>query len=250
VIRVQGAQVSAEVYSSTMSEDIIFRLMCDVVRERRDSKVAGAKFAPVGIAFEAASDILPRLETIDGPAALDTVPDGTRPVEASVTTATLGPIRIKFNRTPPPETHPVAAVFAAETLGIPVELWSAPDRIRARTIATEALEILRAVCARGEVLYGHLALEATLPAPAGVMEDDWVSRDALFLSNTLVDVDSSFLNKIRHMYGKDVVEEWETGVFVCGWAPFSAAEFSVANPQLLHEEISRYLANRLRFLRQ
>lgn len=216
---------SVAVYPATDAEDALFRLVCEVLLERRRSSVRQFDVLPAGTRFGSLSDIGP-LESVAPARGADVwaaLEDAGRPVQAYLVAGGFGPTVVEFSPADGRDRHPVTAYFAAEAHGLPSDRWSKSYAKAWHNLAMRWRKLLRTVCARGQVLYGEIAVEHTMLGPTNIIDNKWGVRGDVFLSDALGDPEIQ------------PSEKWETGVFIPG-------------PDHL-DKVNRHLADRLRVMR-
>lgn len=235
--------LSVSIYPDRVAEEVAFSAVCRALERRGATPTDRVDTAPSDAAFTSVSDLaeviehrrvdaarfaaLVHAEDADAGAA-EGAPGEHRVIRAGYTVKPVGLAVVGYDRSVPGVPHPISVLADAGPLGLPDDAWSGRERRAAAKVGTWARDLLRAVCAEVDPLYGALAIEDSLPVPAELAAyGDRLTT--VYVSARLLRSRPKLEGRLRDCYADGDVVDWEKGVFLSGWAPFNEAGRSVAD---------------------
>ncbi|SDZ21257.1 hypothetical protein SAMN05444365_10792 [Micromonospora pattaloongensis] len=132
----------------------------------------------------------------------------------------LGPVAVTYDGTPraelPAAAHPVLLVLEADEFGMPREVWSADDHMRAEQRQQRVMQCLKTLCDMLDPAYAVLGVEHLTPIPAALTGGASLAADA-YVSRRLSGAAAPMLPvRLAEVaaYGREV--PWRNGVFYSG----------------------------------
>ncbi|MCP2256724.1 hypothetical protein LX15_000407 [Streptoalloteichus tenebrarius] len=243
----EAPHLSIAVYPSS-EEDQALRGVYEVLHKANRMTDTCLVLAPEGARFEAISDLADSIRVVDldeDPAASGIFElDGPRVVRVRLLDEEHGVVVLGYERAGRDESHPVSLVLSADALGVPSYLWTDEEGRRARSLGRWARRTLRLVCDSLDPLYGHLAVEETLPPPSEFRKGVEHVRGEFYVSQRLVGGRSEFVDSLVKDYGASLVSTWGRGYFICGWPPFGGPGLTDDETRMLELRMTEFLAER------
>lgn len=238
--------ISASVYSEGLSERGVFRAIYSIVVDELQAVPRYLDAVPLERSFESISDLANQTVRTERGEEFPSVLRGEqRVIRAYLSAPKVGAVVLKYESARPSDRHPIGALWSAGALSIPLELLKGSEKRRAFRLGQRSLGVFKAMCSRVDPLYGHLAIEDTLPSPMALTETGRVLNGEAYLSDRLVNGDDGWLRYLRNVYSESVASKWEYGWFISGWAPFSESGLSLANLSELRIEVTSFVASRM-----
>lgn len=248
-MRLQPPHLTVAVYSG-QSEVETFAQMYDIARELGCVPLNVVEVAPMECDFELLSDL--------GIASKTLKPDSTRlgqliagqdpalrVLRAGCSHRKFGKVIIEYQQKTGPGAHPIGVSVAADSLGIPEQLWSASQKRSAYAIAEWSRTLLETAVPRCAALYGAVGVEFSLPTPWQLSNGKPRLATELFVSRRLLDQDEAGERKLRQAFSGGEVVVWGEGVFFSGWAPYNSRRITVDDPTVVTDAAARVLRSSL-----
>lgn len=212
-----------------------FRLLNDVIIELGGQPANAVEVAPADQEFELLSDLTghKRILSVDSDlygeliAGEDTK---TRVLKAGFTNRQCGRLVVEYLQRVGPGRHPVAVSTGSGSLGIPDFLWTTAQRQNAYSMGEWSRELLETVCSRWDVLYGAIGVEFSMPTPWQIKTKRPRLPTEIFVSRQLAGQGGLVEEGLRRAFVDGELLEWNSGLFLSGWAPFNANHVTVTDP--------------------
>jgi hypothetical protein len=104
------------------------------------------------------------------------------------------------------------------------------------------------VCEEGNVLYGAIWFERVLLVPAQLTQAQEPIRPELFISRESNRIRPPLVSDLQTPFGDSVLEEWSSGWFFSGFAPFNGERRTVAVSHRMAQDAAGCMGQALRLL--
>ncbi|WP_328992576.1 hypothetical protein OG394_39910 [Kribbella sp. NBC_01245] len=173
----QPPHLSISIWSPD-DEESVFGRACDVAVELGCRPSGVARLAPRGEPFELVHDLEATTEQLAA-AAFETAVHGGGPlraVKAGFQSKAWGTVIVEHTLGPAAEPHPTAISLSGDLLS-PLESQSRSERRAAQKLSEWSVEVLRELSARCSARYGTIAVEVSMPTPAGLRAGERLQGD-------------------------------------------------------------------------
>lgn len=234
----EAPHVSLGLYLDTLTEDRALAALCEALLAQGGIPAGQVVLAPSDQSFETVTDLAPSLLqlVLRGADAVHRLREelgrtsGVRVVAAGIRIPGLGDGVVTYEPADHGEAHPVAALFAADELGIPQVNLSSAEVAKARRRAGALVRLLRAACEALDPLYAGIGSELAFPSPARLRPDIGRLGTEVFASRRLLAAHDRLEAKLRQCFTAGTVEVWSNGIFCSGWEPFNEQRRSLPAP--------------------